>query len=150
MKPETEAVVSTTLTLPCLFCGGWNRVKSDRVRDRPKCGECGKPMLLDRPFPLTDETFERVIAEAGIPVIVDFYADWCGPCRVMAPEMDTFAANHAGEQFAAKLDTDRSPVTAQRFDVRSIPTVMRFEAGAKTAERAGAMRLAEIEAFAKG
>lgn len=148
MTPETRSAVSATLTLPCLFCGTWNRVIADRVLDRPKCGECAKPMLLDRPFPLTDATFDRVVKEAGIPVVVDFYADWCGPCKIMAPDMDAFAARHAGTYFAAKLDTDRSPLTAQRFAVRSIPTVIRFERGAKTAERAGAMRLAEIEAFA--
>lgn len=105
-------------------------------------------MLLDRPFALTDETFDRVIAEAGVPVLVDFYADWCGPCKVMAPEMDAFASKHAGRVFAAKLDTDRNQATAQRFDVRGIPTLIRFAAGVKTAEQSGALRLAEIERFA--
>lgn len=105
-------------------------------------------MLLDRPFPLTDETFSRVIADAEIPVLVDFYADWCGPCKMMAPEMDAFAAKHAGAAFTAKLDTDRNPRTAQLFNVRSIPTMIRFDAGAKTAEQPGAMRLAQIEKFA--
>ena len=104
-------------------------------------------MLLDRPYPLTDETFDRVIADAGIPVVVDFYADWCGPCKMMAPDMDAFAAKHAGRVFAVKMDTDRNQATAQRFNIRGIPTIMRFEAGVKTAEQSGAIRLAEIERF---
>jgi len=119
-----------------------------RVADRPKCSECAKPILLDRPFGLSDATFDRVIAAAEVPVIVDCYADWCGPCRMMAPELDSFASRHAGAVFTAKLDTDRNQKTSQRFSIRSIPTLLRFEGGAKTAERAGALRLAEIERFA--
>lgn len=105
-------------------------------------------MLLDRPFPLTDATFARVIADAGIPVIVDFYADWCGPCKAMAPELDSFAGKHAGSVLVAKLDTDRNQATAQKFNIRGIPTMIRFSSGAKTAEQSGAMRLPEIEKFA--
>lgn len=104
-------------------------------------------MLLDRPFPLTDASFSRVIAEAGIPVLVDFYADWCGPCKAMAPAMDAFASKHAGKVFVAKLDTDRNPVTAQFHNIRGIPTLMRFADGKKTAEQSGAVRLPDIERF---
>ncbi|MCC7195639.1 MAG: thioredoxin [Gemmatimonadaceae bacterium] len=148
MTNEQATDASPSVVLPCQFCGAWNRVLTSRARDRPKCGECGKPMLLDRPFPLSDETFERVIAEAGVPVLVDFYADWCGPCKMMAPEIDAFAARNAGEVFTAKLDTDRNQVTAQRFNIRGIPTLIRFAGGARTAEQSGAMRLADIERFA--
>ena len=148
MPNEPNAAVSTSLTLPCQFCGTWNRVNSTRLLDRPKCGECAKPMLLDRPLPLTDATFARVIAESGIPVIVDFYADWCGPCKMMAPELDAFAAKHAGSVLVGKLDTDRNQVTAQQFNIRGIPTMIRFSAGEKAAEQSGAMRLPEIEKFA--
>jgi thioredoxin 2 len=148
MADAHPPVVSTTLTLPCQFCGTWNRVDTARVLDRPKCGQCGKPMLLDRPFPLTDETFARVIAEAGIPVLVDFYADWCGPCKMMAPEFDAFATRHAGRVFVAKLDTDRNQATSQQFGIRGIPTLIRFEGGAKTNEQSGFIRLPDIERFA--
>jgi len=105
-------------------------------------------MLLDRPIALSDETFDRVVAESGVPVLVDFYADWCGPCKMMAPEMDAFAAKHAGAVLTAKLDTDRNQVTAQKFGIRGIPTLIRFADGRKTAEQSGAMRLADIERFA--
>src|SRR5581483_12336554 len=129
MPNENDTAVGTTLTVPCQFCGTWNRVRADRVKDRPKCGECGKPMLLDRPIALSDETFDRVVAESGVPVLVDFYADWCGPCKMMAPEMDAFAAKHAGAVLTAKLDTDRNQVTAQKFGIRGIPTLIRFADG---------------------
>jgi thioredoxin 2 len=145
---ETVAPPSPTLTLPCQFCGALNRVLAHRVKDRPKCHECAKPMLLDRPIALTDATFDQVVRDAQLPVVIDFYADWCGPCKMMAPEMDAFASKHAGQVLAAKMDTDRNPAISQRFNIRSIPTSMRFEMGAKVAEHAGAMRLAEIERFA--
>jgi thioredoxin 2 len=148
MTATPTTATDRSLTLPCQFCSTWNRIDADRAGDRPKCGSCGKPMLLDRPFNLSDDSFERVIAEATVPVLVDFYADWCGPCKMMAPDLDAFAAKHAGRVFTAKLDTDRNQVTARRFNIMSIPTSIRFEAGAKVAEHAGAMRLAEIERFA--
>ncbi|HWV57758.1 MAG TPA: thioredoxin domain-containing protein, partial [Longimicrobiales bacterium] len=78
------------------------------MSDRPKCGECGRPILLDRPIRLTDENFDRVIAQAQVPVVVDFYADWCGPCKAMAPVLDDFAHSRAGEVLVGKLDTDRN------------------------------------------
>ena len=105
-------------------------------------------MLLDRPFSLSDASFDRVIAEAGVPVVVDFYADWCGPCKMMAPDMDAFALKYAGRVLVAKLDTARNQVTAQRFAIRGIPTLMRFADGKKTAEQSGAIRLPDIERFA--
>jgi thioredoxin 2 len=142
------AAPALTVTLPCQFCGALNRVQAHRVTDRPKCHQCAKPMLLDRPFALSDATFDQVVRDAQLPVVVDFYADWCGPCRMMAPEMDTFASKHAGRYLTAKVDTDRSPAISSRFNIRSIPTTVLFDRGAKVAEHAGAMRLPEIERFA--
>src|SRR5678816_2091742 len=79
------------ITVRCQFCETWNRVVAERAVDRPKCGKCGKPMLVDRPIALNDETFARTIAESEVPVMVDFYADWCGPCKIMAPFIDELA-----------------------------------------------------------
>lgn len=148
MTASEPKTATPTVTLPCQFCSAWNRVDASRIPDRPKCGECGKPMLLDRPYPLTDASFDRVLGESAIPIVVDFYADWCGPCKMMAPEMDAFAAKHAGKVLAAKMDTDRNQRTAMLFNIRSIPTIMRFEGAAKTAEHSGALKLADIERFA--
>src|SRR3982750_3808203 len=114
------------VTVRCAFCRTWNRIDAGRVADRPKCGKCAKPILLDRPIALDDETFVRTIEGSALPVLVDFYADWCGPCKMMAPHVDELASRHEGRALVAKLNTDHSPVTAQRFQIRSIPTTIVF------------------------
>jgi thioredoxin 2 len=96
-------------------------------------------MLIDRPIALNDETFARTIAESDLPVVVDFYADWCGPCKIMAPAVDQLAADNQGKLLVAKLDTDRSPRTAQSFDIRGIPTVIVFQGGKEARRSSGAM-----------
>ena len=100
------------LTLRCQFCETWNRIDAARAADRPKCGKCAKPMLLDRPFPLNDDTFSRTIEGAEVPVLVDFYADWCGPCKVMAPAVDDIAATYQGRALVAKLPNRRDMASA--------------------------------------
>lgn len=131
--------------VPCPFCGRLNRVKLARVADRPTCGECGRPLLLDRPIKVSDAEFERVLAGTEVPVIVDFYADWCGPCRTMAPIFDDLAADRAGEILVAKLDTDRSPQTASQFGIRGIPTTIVFVDGREAARLTGAVGRARLE-----
>jgi thioredoxin 2 len=141
--------IATTrhLTLRCQFCEAWNRVDASRAADRPKCGKCGKPMLLDRPVPLNDETFARTIAEADVPVLVDFYADWCGPCKMMAPFVDEIARERQGQVLVAKLDTDRSQRTASGFNIRSIPTTIVFRGGKEAARQTGAVPKRGLEAL---
>ncbi|HWG52342.1 MAG TPA: thioredoxin [Gemmatimonadaceae bacterium] len=135
------------LTIRCQFCDTWNRVDAARAADRPKCGKCGKPMLLDRPLKLDDETFARTIAEAQVPVLVDFYADWCGPCKMMAPFVDELAREKQGLALIAKLDTDRAQRTAQQFDIRGIPTTIVFNGGKEVARQSGAMPKPGLEAL---
>src|SRR5436305_124289 len=112
------------LTLRCQFCETWNRIDASRATDRPKCGKCGKPMLLDRPFPLNEETFSRTIEDAEVPVLVDFYADWCGPCKMMAPAVDEIASSYKGRALVGKLYTDQAQCTASFFNIRGIPTTI--------------------------
>jgi thioredoxin len=95
--------------------------------------------LLDRPFPLNDETFARTIAESEVPVLVDFYADWCGPCKMMAPAVDELARERMGTALVAKLDTDRSQQTARQFNIMSIPTTIVFRGGKEVSRQTGAV-----------
>ena len=142
--PKTTTEPETKATLRCQFCQSWNRIDVSRAADRPKCGKCGKPMLLDRPIKLDDESFERTIAESQVPIFVDFYADWCGPCKMMAPAVDQLAARYSGKAIVAKLDTDRAPRTSQSFQVRSIPTSIVFRKGKEVAKQAGAIPYAAL------
>jgi thioredoxin 2 len=136
----TQAAAPTKhITIRCQFCETWNRVDASRAADRPKCGKCAKPMLLDRPIYLNDETFSRTLAETEVPVLVDFYADWCGPCKVMAPYVDELAREKQGVALIAKLDTDRAQRTAGSFNIRGIPTSIVFMNGKEAARQTGAV-----------
>jgi thioredoxin 2 len=142
--PSTTA---KKLTLRCQFCQTWNRIDAERAADRPKCGKCAKPMLLDRPVMLDDETFDRTIKESEVPVLVDFYADWCGPCKQMAPAVDQLAARVLGHSLVAKLNTDRSPAISQAHQIQGIPTVIVFNGGAIVARQSGAIPLTMLESL---
>lgn len=142
--PDTK---TPRITLRCQFCLTWNRIDAARAADKPKCGKCGRPLLLDRPWPLNDESFERTVAESEVPVVVDVYADWCGPCKMMAPHVDTLAAKMQGRALVAKLNSDLSPKTAERFQIRGIPTVLVFHGGKETRRQTGAVGLKELEAL---
>jgi len=140
METETKAETGK-LTVRCQFCNTWNRIEAVKVTDGPKCGKCSKPILLERPLPLNDETFARTIAESTVPVAVDFYADWCGPCRMMAPAVDALAAHLQGKALIGKLNTDHSSRTASGFNIRGIPTTIVFRNGKEVARQSGAMQL---------
>lgn len=145
MTATTSKDASPSVTVRCQFCDTWNRVLAERIADRPRCGKCARPMLLDRPWPLDDASFDRTVESSTVPVLVDFYAAWCGPCKMMAPAVDELAAKHIGKALVAKLDTDRSPATAQRFRIMGVPTTIVFSGGRETARQSGAIPLAALE-----
>jgi thioredoxin 2 len=140
METDTKTVTQK-LTVRCQFCNTWNRIDATKVTAGPKCGKCAKPILLERPIALDDETFTRTINESDLPVAVDFYADWCGPCRMMAPAVDALAAHLQGKALIGKLNTDHSSRTASGFNIRGIPTTIVFKAGKEVARQSGAIPL---------
>lgn len=127
------------LTLRCSFCLKLNRLDVHRAADRPKCGECSRPFLLDRPVKIGGDDLERVVREADVPVVVDFYADWCGPCKIMAPVLDELAADRVGELLVGKLDTDVYPKVSASMEIRGIPTLILFRGGIEVARQTGAV-----------
>ncbi|MFL5574189.1 MAG: thioredoxin, partial [Gemmatimonadaceae bacterium] len=122
-------------------------IDASKVTDGPKCGKCARPILLERPIALNDETFARTISESDVPVAVDFYADWCGPCRMMAPAVDALAAHLQGKALVGKLNTDHSSRTASGFDIRGIPTTIVFRGGKEVARQSGALPLEGLKAL---
>ena len=125
------------ITLRCPFCLKMNRIDLARAADRPKCGSCHKPMLLDRPVKVGEDDFETTVLGTSAPVLVDFYADWCGPCKMMAPLLDDIARQRTGELLVAKVDTDRAPGLAQRFSIAGIPTLILFRDGQEVGRSVG-------------
>jgi thioredoxin 2 len=140
----TRQAAGKRITIACPFCGRLNRIDADRVGDRPRCGECRRPLLVDRPVKVTGADFDSVIGGTDVPVLVDFYADWCGPCKVMAPLLDDLASARAGELLVVKLDTDRDPALSARFKIRGIPTLIVFRGGQESARSTGAIGAKEL------
>ena len=132
----------------CLFCGKANRVDLTRLSAGPKCAACARPILLDRPLKVSEADFESTLQGSSVPVLVDFYADWCAPCRLMAPTLDDFTRQHAGELLVLKLDTDASPALSTRFAIRGIPTIIAFQGGLERGRHVGAADLRTLEALA--
>ena len=135
------------LTLRCASCGQWNRIRADKAADGPKCGSCATALAIDHPVLLDDESFDRVIAETEVPVLVDFYADWCGPCKMMAPAVATLAKETVGRALVAKLDTDKAQRSASRFQIRGIPTSIVFVGGKEVKRQTGAVPLATLRSM---
>jgi thioredoxin 2 len=122
-----------------------NRVDLARVDAVAICGACRVPVVLDAPITLTDANFDTVVSACAVPVIIDFYADWCGPCKQMAPVFGELARRQRGQSLVAKVDTDRSPGVASRFGIRSIPTIAVMRDGKEVARQVGAVPMAALE-----
>ncbi len=133
------------MELACPHCLAVNRVPDARLGDGPKCGQCGTPLLPGHPVELTQASFDRFIAKAGLPVLVDFWADWCGPCKMMAPVFHQVAGELATRMRFAKVDTEAHPQVSMRHHIRGIPTLILFRNGAEVARTSGALDAAGLK-----
>lgn len=136
--------MSDRLHLVCPHCRSLNRVPAARVADRPKCGQCHAPLFTGHPIALTSADFELHATRAEIPLVVDFWAPWCGPCRMMAPAYEQAAKLLEPHVRLAKVNTEEEQALAARFGITSIPTLMLFRDGREVARQPGAMGTQDI------
>jgi len=137
------------MIIRCLSCGTKNRMPETRLNDRPLCGRCGAPLVVggdtEKPFDTTDATFSREVLSVTGAVIVDCWAPWCAPCRMVAPVLDDLSVKYAGGVKIAKLNVDENPLTATQYDIRNIPTLLFFREGKMINRVTGALPREEIE-----
>jgi thioredoxin 2 len=137
------------IVVPCPACGQKNRLVYERLADPVKCGKCKQELSApNKPIEMQSSAdFDRLIAHASIPVVVDYWAPWCGPCRMVAPELEKVAARQAGKLLVVKVNTDNLQDLGQRFGIRSIPTIAVFGGGKELTRSAGARPADQIEAL---
>jgi thioredoxin 2 len=128
----------------CRHCTTVNRVVQERMGEQARCGRCKQALFTGKPVTLNDDNFDLHVSKSDVPIVVDFWAPWCGPCRMMAPAFEQAAgALEPGVQLA-KLNTEEARRTASRFGIRSIPTLAIFRGGSEIARQSGAMDYATL------
>lgn len=137
------------LHLPCPHCDTLNRVPRAKLAAGAKCGQCHQPLFAGHPLALDTARFLRQFEKSDVPLLIDFWAPWCGPCRVMAPEFERAAGRLEPEMRLVKVNVDDEPELAQRFQVSSIPTIALALHGSELARRAGAVTASQLENWAR-
>ncbi|UXI69896.1 thioredoxin TrxC [Tahibacter amnicola] len=133
------------VTIPCVHCEALNRIPRVRLADKPVCGRCKQPLFAGKPVELTDRNFAAIAERGDVPLLIDFWAAWCGPCQQFAPTFTAAARALEPHVRLVKLDTDANPAVAGRFHIRSIPTLIFLHQGREIARQAGAMDARSLE-----
>ena len=141
--------MTDSLRLTCTACGQGNRVPLVRLAQGPKCGVCGEALVSGKVAELDPPTHDKAVRSDDLPLLVDYWAPWCGPCRMMAPAFAQAGAQLQGQALLVKVNSDDNPGLSQRFGIRSIPTLVRLQAGRETSRQSGALPAGAIVALAQ-
>ncbi len=141
--------MSDPLHIVCPHCDAVNRVGQERLADQPVCGKCAQPLFVAKPLDVSSERFDKHISRNDIPVLVDFWAEWCGPCKMMAPAYHQAAQRLEPQLRLLKVDTENARDLSARYNIRSIPTLALFHGGREVARQPGAMDTGNIVAWAQ-
>ncbi len=140
--------MNESMHIVCPQCNAINRIPSVRLSEGPKCGKCHQPLFDGRPVELTESTFQQHISHNDIPLLIDFWAPWCGPCKMMAPQFTQAATQLEPKMRLVKVNTEIEQMLGAQFGIRSIPTLILFRHGYEVARQSGAMGMADIVRWA--